>query len=158
MGGYGSGRDGVRPVAERSHALPIGLFTPTLRTMVPGDFETGPLVRWRWPSGQVAASLRYSVSCTDGGQLTIWLAYATQGRSISDPISIVTTQLHYGGKRYWWVCAECDRRVGVLYCPPGAAYWRCRHCYQITYTSSNQSHQFDRLFERVEELRRRGRR
>lgn len=40
------------------------------------------------------------------------------------------------GVRWWWLCPSCGRRAGVLYAP--GFYWRCRHCWKISYTSSNQ--------------------
>jgi hypothetical protein len=40
----------------------------------------------------------------------------------------------------------CGRRVGKLYLPPGGKYFGCRHCYNLTYTSSNESHEHDGLY------------
>jgi hypothetical protein len=37
------------------------------------------------------------------------------------------------------------RRVGKLYLPPGARYFGCRLCYDLTYTSCQESHKYDRL-------------
>lgn len=61
-------------------------------------------------------------------------------------IYLTTTPCTYGGERYWFVCPavvngkSCNRRVGVLYKPKyGCPYFACRHCYNLTYESSNLS-------------------
>jgi len=50
-----------------------------------------------------------------------------------------TTVPHLGGVRYWFICPYCKRRVGVLYRPRFAVYFKCRHCYNFTYKST-QTH------------------
>lgn len=58
-------------------------------------------------------------------------------------IPLVTTPCYFGGKRYWFICpwytngVYCGRRVGVLYL--GGDYFACRHCYDLTYESRNES-------------------
>lgn len=60
-------------------------------------------------------------------------------------VPLVTTPCNYGGARYWFRCSlvrngiPCNRRVGVLYLPPGASYFGCRHCYNLTYESRNEN-------------------
>ncbi len=64
---------------------------------------------------------------------------------------IVSTPCYFGGRRWWFICPlvkdgrVCNRRVGVLYLA-GGNYFGCRHCYNLTYKSSRESHGFDRLF------------
>jgi hypothetical protein len=55
---------------------------------------------------------------------------------IKDTIPIVTTPCYFGGVRFWFMC-HCGARVGTLYAP--AVSWQCRHCYRITYQSSNDT-------------------
>jgi len=59
-------------------------------------------------------------------------------------IELVTTSCNYGGERYWFICplhrsgkGLCDRRVRVLY--KGGSHFGCRHCYDLTYSSRNES-------------------
>jgi len=54
-------------------------------------------------------------------------------------LSFTTTVPHLGGVRYWFVCPYCDRRVGTLYRPRFAGYFKCRYCYNLTYKSA-QTH------------------
>ncbi len=59
-------------------------------------------------------------------------------------IPITTTPCYFGGNRYWFTCpwyksgVYCGRRVGVLYL--GEKYFACRYCYDLSYSSRNQSH------------------
>ena len=44
----------------------------------------------------------------------------------------------FGGERWWFTCplkvndVNCNRRVGKLYLPPGANYFGCRSCHELT--------------------------
>ncbi len=66
------------------------------------------------------------------------------------PVAVVTTSCHFGGVRYWYICPlvvegrVCSRRCRILYLPPGAKYFGCRECYQLTY-ESRQKHR-DRFY------------
>ena len=35
--------------------------------------------------------------------------------------------------------------MAKLHLPPGGRYFGCRHCHELTYTSSQESHRYDRL-------------
>lgn len=60
-------------------------------------------------------------------------------------ISLVTSPCHFGGVRYWFICPlvvngrYCGRRVGTLYLASGGKYFGCRHCYDLSYNSRNES-------------------
>lgn len=60
-------------------------------------------------------------------------------------ISLTTTPCHFGGVRYWFICPlsrngiYCGRRVGTLYLASGGNYFGCRHCYDLSYESRNES-------------------
>jgi hypothetical protein len=64
-------------------------------------------------------------------------------RNFDYKIPLTTTPCRYGGKRYWFICPwyrngiYCGRRVGSLY--KGEDYFACRHCYDLTYETRNQS-------------------
>src|SRR6185369_10508511 len=73
------------------------------------------------------------------------LSYSVNGRSVGLTVRLVTTQPNYGGVRWWFVCPlttrgqACNRRVMKLYLPPNGHYFGCRHCYDLTYRSRQQS-------------------
>ena len=55
-------------------------------------------------------------------------------------IYVTNVRPHLGGKRYWLLC-PCGTKVGRLYLPFGAQIFRCWHCYNLTYTSSQTHNQ-----------------
>jgi len=67
------------------------------------------------------------------------------------PIRIQHTKSYFGGRRYWFTCPlvvngkACQTRVGKLYLPPNGKYFGCRHCYDLVYLSSRESHKWDNL-------------
>ena len=73
-------------------------------------------------------------------------------------IPITPTPCFYGGVRNWFLCPAvvdgvlCENRVGMLYLPPGAQVFACRHCYGLTYESCQQSHKYDRVFDHLDRL------
>jgi hypothetical protein len=83
--------------------------------------------------------------------LTIRSPIIRQGQRISIPqdIPLVTTQLHSGGKRYWFSCPDCRKRVGRLHHPHGVNLFLCRSCYDLTYASCQESHKFDWFFAQI---------
>ncbi|MCA9935611.1 MAG: hypothetical protein H6662_16250 [Ardenticatenaceae bacterium] len=60
-------------------------------------------------------------------------------------IGLQTTACNFGSVRWWFTCPlvtngrSCGRRVGKLYMPPGGQYYGCRHCYDLTYRSSQEN-------------------
>ena len=60
-------------------------------------------------------------------------------------ISLTTTPCNFGGVRYWFICplsingVYCGRRTGTLYLTSGGSYFGCRHCYDLSYESRNES-------------------
>ncbi len=66
-------------------------------------------------------------------------------------ISLTTTPCNFGGVRYWFICplsvngVYCGRRTGMLYLASGGHYFGCRHCYNLSYVSRNESHLLGRI-------------
>lgn len=52
-------------------------------------------------------------------------------------VTIEWTPCNYGGKRAWFICSKCGRRVRKLYLRSG--YFHCRRCQQLNYYSQQQS-------------------
>ncbi len=67
-------------------------------------------------------------------------------------VQLTTTPQRFGGVRWWFLCPllvfgrPCDRRVGKLYLPGDGRYFGCRQCHELTYTSCQESHKYDRLY------------
>lgn len=50
-------------------------------------------------------------------------------------IALTTTDLHFGGQRWWFLCPGCDRRSEILYADCPAGPFRCRVCLSLAYDS-----------------------
>ncbi len=161
MGGHGSGRwnwhTKATTVEECRHIdagrwMREGILAPDLRRW--GG--------WVWKhgyTGEQTASIGYEVNSTTAYP---WVRlFYTITPTGGEPqhydyrIALTTTQPHYGGLRWWWICPlvkdgrRCGRRVGKIYLPPGGQYFGCRHCYALTYESCQESHKYDGLWRRM---------
>jgi len=54
-------------------------------------------------------------------------------------ITITTTEPHYGGRRFWFICPHTGARAAVLYCPPGSKWFASRKAYNLKYFSQSES-------------------
>ena len=151
MGGYGSGRRGTKPKAERHIALDVNQLRRAGH-LAPG--AKAPLVWTRGgePIGPV-------VLCSTGEAVT--LGYMARlgdepWREIEDDIPLVRVPCRYGGARPYFLCPgggggrACGRRVAKLWLI--GRRFRCRHCHRITYRGRSQRC-FGRLFGRADKLR-----
>jgi hypothetical protein len=125
----------------------------------PGVWQAG---RWRWEYRDgPGLPIDYAVDTQDMAFPTVRLAYSwawrssPQAESADYRVGLTTTRPRFGGLRWWFVCplvvngVACGRRVGKLYLPPGGRYFGCRRCYNLTYTSCQESHKYDGLFRRL---------
>lgn len=74
------------------------------------------------------------------------LQYSVSGQSMNYPVEMNTTPLPWDRLRYWFTCPRCSRRVAHLYLPRGEKTFACRHCYNLTYRSSQTNSRWRRLF------------
>jgi hypothetical protein len=63
-------------------------------------------------------------------------------------VDLTTTDLPWGGKRFWFQCPiiGCRNRVAKLYLPPNSVYFGCRNCHNLTYRSSQEQRAFASLY------------
>lgn len=78
------------------------------------------------------------VSSSERGEQFIRLEYGIKDskgiyQKLGYKIFLTTTPCFYGGKRYWFLCLSCNKRVGMLY--RRAEVFVCRHCNFLTYES-----------------------
>lgn len=157
MGGLGSGKSGWRHTVEGCLTLDANLWMRK-GVLAPGRLSSGS---WMWSNSyteEKIASIGYEVNTLDKHNPVCRLYYKrtnTGEEKIETVIKLVTTTPHFGGLRWWFICPlivrgrACWRRVGKLYLPNGAKYFGCRHCYNLTYTSCNESHNNDSLFRLI---------
>jgi len=53
--------------------------------------------------------------------------------NIDQEIQLTTSKTRFGGKRYWFVCPKCARRVGTLYKKSEFSGMQCRKCLGLKY-------------------------
>jgi hypothetical protein len=155
MGGYGSTRwlgHTKKTQVEECRKFDMKSFKPYL---IPG--RSGRWVWWDAYTGKENASIGYRV-LGDDSPTGIKLSYTLHKWSGEDldldyVVRLTTTPLPWGGVRYWFVCPlivngiACNRRVAILYLPPGGNYYGCRHCYDLTYKSSQEGVEFKSLYQ-----------
>jgi hypothetical protein len=110
----------------------------------------------RWHrEGHLQAWQSFSASWSRGGKpdgsVSAWtehdsivLTFSWRGsesaewKPVEQRVKIVWTNCHLGGRRPWFQCAACARRVAKLYLC-GRPIFACRHCYGLAYTSQQES-------------------
>ena len=105
---------------------------------------------WKNSFGEETSSIGIFVSTLDNDNY-VRFQYTSTDRNTEEKtkhdykVQLTTTPCNYGGVRYWFICplsrngVYCRRRVAKLYKAPGAVYFGCRHCYNLSYESRNES-------------------
>lgn len=156
MGGYGSNRwswHTKKQTADSSKRLNITAYTAGLRSIERG--EKGSLAYAPcWHVGGVSSGDILLTFHQGGDAIEAWADYThtnmfNQKSKHRYQVGLQTTLTNWDSRRYWWSCPQCRQRCGTLYMPPGAAVFACRSCHNLTYTSCQESHGFDRLMSGV---------
>jgi len=66
------------------------------------------------------------------------------GWRAEESIEVLFWYPRLGGKSLWLLCPGCGRKCRKVYAPPGVAKYRCRRCWGLAYTSSQEAHRWDR--------------
>jgi hypothetical protein len=151
MGGLGSGnRIRMDTKATVGQSLDLGMknFRNSLYQGAAGT------ITWTWTSGR-KSSIGYSVTGMDRAP-SITLEYRWRDtEEIRMSVHLESTPTQFGGIRWWFTCqlivrgVACNRRAGKLYLPPGAKYFGCRECHDLSYRSSQEAHQIERALARM---------
>lgn len=71
-----------------------------------------------------------------GDAVTFWHRPADpKADRISYAVTLDATEQPNGGRRWWWLCPACGKRVELLYLPPGRDRLACRTCHGLRYRS-----------------------
>lgn len=149
VGGFGSGNwsrwNRRKSTVEESLVLAVR----DLRKQIP--ISAAGTLTWTWTTGRTC-SVGYFVTWQSHGPI-VTLHYRWDNREdVAIPIPLQTTLTQFGGERRWFTCpliargVACNRRVGKLYLPPGARYFGCRTCHDLSYSSAQKAHASERLF------------
>jgi len=152
MGGMGSGNwyrwQGKKLTAEESLVVSVRDLRKRLHAGTAGTFT------WTWASGS-KSSIGYFVTGSDEAPIVMLHYRELDSEDVRIPVRLETTPTQFGGRRWWFICPlivrgiACNRRAGKLYLPPGARYFGCRKCHDLTYRSCQEAHQAERLFGRL---------
>lgn len=50
-------------------------------------------------------------------------------------IKLTASKTAFGGKRYWFACPKCEKRVGAIFIHPLSSEAGCRKCLNLEYRS-----------------------
>jgi hypothetical protein len=155
MGGPGSGfRISKKTTVEDCLTLDINKLVRK-GIIQPGIWNNHGSLTWtNTATGETVSSVGYWVStCGDTGPyFRLLYTIKSTGEELEYKITLETTCPYYGGLRWWFICPltrggqHCGHRVSKLHIPPGGKYYGCRHCYNLTYQSCQDSHKFDRYY------------
>jgi hypothetical protein len=156
MGGAGSGnwyRSGKRDTVEDAWSLDVAWMTR--EGFFDGQWSRSGNIRWTSSrTGEETSKIGYEVN-VPGRWLRLMYTLTRREEDFDYKIPLLTSDLPWGGFRWWFKCAlttngrYCGRRVGKLFLPPGGRYYGCRHCHDLTYTTCQESHRFDRMWRSV---------
>jgi hypothetical protein len=141
LGGYGSGRPGIRPSFES--ALRIDLASDTMRSALSSSAITSGI--WTWRSGDtVIGSVRYAIDVSEGARGSLRVSYTAGGGPTSQIIEMVTSRPNFGGRRWWFVCpaflARNEHRLVRCVClPSGQHQFASRASHRLNYQSQKDS-------------------
>jgi len=147
VGGFGSGnwyRFDKKSTVEESLTVAMRDFRIRIHPHSSGAFT------WTWAGGN-KSSIGYFVTWGDPPTITLHYRWR-DSEDVRIPVHLQTTPTQFGGERWWFTCplivggVACNRRAGKLHLPPGAKYFGCRKCHDLTYVSGQTAHQRERLF------------
>jgi hypothetical protein len=84
------------------------------------------------------------------------LVARVDGKDFRQACRMHSTPCRFGGRRWWFDCPGCRRRVARLYVPPGRPWFRCRRCHGLTYRSCQERRRWGGipagLLDRLEQM------
>lgn len=97
-----------------------------------------------WGENGSEGSIGYKLWLTpDMPRLALSYTVGEEKKEIKYVIPLIQSNCNFGSTRFWFQCSvykngeRCGRRVGVIY--KAGDYFACRHCYELTYRSRNES-------------------
>lgn len=139
MGGWGSNRWGShqrKTGTDECYKVSITDLTGSCLAPLPDGYErlTGSI--------NIGNTSKIGFLCKKDnsapGGLLFSLYYLVSGGG--QPEEIITTKVMLDRteqpRRYWFLCPDCNKRVGVLFMPYNARRFKCRHCHKLQYASA----------------------
>lgn len=139
MGGYGSGRWGW----HTKKALTDDMRALDVRKIHKAGCLLSGAHLWQWlENGEQVASIGFEAK---PGRLVLKYNAGTGGKrqSYEYPVFLDWTECNYGGRRPWFLCPNCGRRVAKLY---GGTHFLCRKCHGLAYWTQRQDKAYRALY------------
>lgn len=70
-----------------------------------------------------------------------------QFEMLNENVLIMTSKTGKGGVRFWFMCPQCKRRVGVLLKHPIQNVLGCRQCLNLSYRSQRYKNMIETKFK-----------
>lgn len=123
--------------------LKLDLNRLTRQGIVKPGFNIGSkFIRWNSNTGnEIASGVINAITHDAEEEGLLHLAVRNQVQWIT----LRAEARHFGGRQWYFVCPDTQRRVSVLWCPPGACHFASRHAWrrQVAYGSQLET-PFDR--------------
>lgn len=148
MGGIGSGnrRQTGRDTCESYTRIEL----PYLRKR--GMLEPGYYGSLSWSrSVEPSGDIRFRMHTTSIELIYKFREGGAEWLDVNERIPFAFTHQHLGGRRRWFVCLSCNRKCAILY---GGAYYRCRKCWNLAYSSQHEGPS-ERALSQAQKFRRR---
>jgi len=91
---------------------------------------------WAWRTDKGAHQTTVTITVLMDALELVFLMYGVAG--VHQRVQLTYSLGPQGGKRPWFICPTCPRRVGVLYHANGLPF-RCRTCCKLAYPSQYPS-------------------
>lgn len=150
MGGIGSGR---RPSYRRSTTEDVNQIDIRLLSRKGLLNTRGVVGMLSWSQmGEKCGSLEFQARSD-----TLELSYRVRisgedWQNVEQSVAIERTPCNFGGRRPWFACPNCHRRVAILY---GAGVrFLCRRCYGLPYASQGEDFT-NRMIRKARKIRKR---
>lgn len=147
MGGYNSGRRSTTRTTSDLRDFDIR------RIQKSGLFIPGQSFNWKWlRNGEPIAAINIEVGVDRVVLRYRQSWYGAEWERRVNSVRFTWTNCHFGGRRAWWICPACNRKVALLYC--GKSNYACRKCSGLAYQSQRET-QPDLAARRADKLRKR---
>ena len=152
-------RDNLSPPVNPSRAIPVEETCILdlgwlLDSGLSIDFPLWNLINWRarWSITPIASAW-YRFLTDEGPHPILEVVYLGALSSLPSrfrqTVTLTTTPMPNGGKRWWMVCPHCKGKRANLHLPRGGDIFLCRSCHSLTYTSCQEAHRWDSVYDIV---------
>ena len=157
MGGYGSGRPSTTNKLDEGLTLDINKIKRD-GAIAHNAYRSGTLTWTKVDTGKQTAAIGYKASTVDQNDMWFRVHYTHKPNRENEPvemdykIKLETTQPHYGGKRFWFICPLTNERAAILHNPLGSKWFASRLAFNLKYQSQSLS-EHDRAIEKMWKLK-----